>query len=139
MIENQYTRWIPHKDVIPMYDLFDFGFDKDSTDFFITLLPDYYKIDNGKVPYIKISWKNIVSKMISNESYRSDIWISEYDEVWCFYKSVSSDFFNFCCNEEKSAHLKKEDAIHYSFVCSNWIIDVISTYKPRIEFIYRQD
>ena len=54
MIENQYTKWIPQKDVIPMYDLFDFGFDKDSTDFFIILLPDYYKIDNEKIPYIKI-------------------------------------------------------------------------------------
>lgn len=122
-----------------MYDLFDFGFDKDSTDFFVILLPDYYKIENDNIPYIKISWKNIVSNMLSSESYRSDTWIGDDEEVWCFYKSVSSDFFNFCCNEEKSAHLKKEDAIHYSFVCSNWIIDVISTYEPRIELINRQD
>lgn len=135
MIKNHYIKWIPHKDVIAMYDLFDFGFDKDRGDFFIILLPNYYKIDNSNIAYIKISWENIVAHMISSESYRADTWIGADDEVWCFYKSKSSEFFNLCCNDEKSPHLEKDGAIHYSFICSNWIIDVLSIYEPNIEFI----
>lgn len=135
MIDFNFIKWIPDDDVIPMYDLLDFGFDKTNGEFFVIIIPDYYKIDNDNIPNIKISWHTIVANMISNESYRADTWIGKDDEVWCFYKSSSSDFLNFCCNDTKSEHLEKKDVTHYLLICSNWIIDILSTDEPIIQFL----
>lgn len=45
---------------------------------------------------MKLVWDDVLSYMVTDESYRPELWVSEseIDEIWTFYISESSAYLN---------------------------------------------
>lgn len=141
MLENNFKKnfkkWIPHKDVDEVYDMEDAGFQRDEG-FVVLLVPDHFEKDKRSEHMVKLVWNDVLSYMVTDESYRPELWVSEsdIDEIWTFYISESSDYLNKFREEN---YIVPEKTYHF-FICgTNLMIDIISPEYPKFTFIKQQN
>ena len=79
-----------------------------------------------------LTWESIVSYQLSGEHYREDLWISEPEQAWSFWKSTDSEYLNTL--RERSA-LLPEGTVHWLFVGTNLVVDVIAAQPPKVTVI----
>ena len=137
MLENRFgenfKKWIPHKDVDEVYDMEDVGFQRDEG-FVVLLVPDHFEKDKRSGYNVKLVWDDVLSYMVTEESYRPETWGSSEDtkfEVWTFYISESSDYLN----KFREENYLVPEKTHHFFICgTNLMIDILSPEYPKISF-----
>lgn len=131
---KNFKKWIPHKDVDEVYDMESAGFQRDEG-FVVLLVPDHFEKDKRSEYNVKLVWDNVLSYMVTDESYRPEMWKSKENsnnEIWTFYVSESSDYLNAFRDEN---YLVPEKTYHF-FICgTNLMIDIISHEYPTISFV----
>lgn len=78
------------------------------------------------------TWESIVSYQLSEERYREDLWVSDPKQAWSFWKSTDSSYLN--ALRERST-LVPDGAVHWLFVGTNLIADVIAAQPPKVTVI----
>ena len=131
MKNNSFKKWIPHKDVDEVYDITKIGFQKDEG-FIVLLVPDNLEHNKRSNHLLKLTWDDVLSYQVTQESYRPDVWISNQDEVWTFYISESSGYLQ---NFLKDNILAPEKTYHFFIGGTNFIIDIISDEYPKVTFV----
>lgn len=123
-------KWVPDEAVGEVYDLEDLGWEENG--FFAVLIPD--NLDKSKNPNhkIKFLWDRVFCYMVTEESYRPDVWISDPEEAWAFYRGIHSRFLDYF---QKDNILSPDDILHYALIGTNLILDVISSYPPKVELL----
>lgn len=132
--DENFKKWIPHKDVDEVYDMEDAGFQRDEG-FVILLVPDHFEKDKRSEYNVKLIWDDVLSYIVTDESYRPEMWKPKEDsnnEIWTFYISESSDYLK---KFREGNYLVPEKTYHF-FICgTNLMIDIISPEYPKVSFV----
>ena len=111
MDNNHFIKWIPHSDVVAVYDMEDIGWRNEG--FVLTLFPDDLDHDKRSEYNFEMVWP---------------------DEAWTFYTSESSKFLE---NFRKDNELVPDTVYHFIVGGTNFVIDILSTEYPRVRFVKR--
>lgn len=137
MLENNFIanfrKWVPHQDVDEVYDIEKIGFEGEDG-LVVHLIPDHFQKEKRSDISLRLTWNNVFSYMVTDESYRPEIWATEKNapqEIWTFYISKSSDYLNKLRDRN---YLISENTLHF-FICgTNLIADIISDEYPIVSF-----
>lgn len=84
-------------------------------------------------PYHKLLliWESsaVVSYHVTDETYRSDCWGLDFQTDGRFYATKTSQYIDEMKNK---SHLFPEDAIHFTIVGTNTIVDLIAKSYPEL-------
>ena len=129
-MDQTFEKWQPYQDLDTMYDVDDVWMGPEGCSF--VLLPDGRRRKELEGQRLTFTWETVVSYQLSQERYREDLWVSDPRQAWAFWKSTNSP----CLKElrERSA-LLPEDAVHWLFVGTNLIADVIAVGAPKVTVI----
>jgi hypothetical protein len=129
-------KWVKWEPVQGMSFRYDVEYILDKFDSFEIVLIDM--VDKNKK--VKLVFENSVNAYrVVEESFRSQLLVEvgnfnkEY-ENWTFFKVENSSFLNWLY-KESSGMLKELKPIQFSFITTDSIIDIVSTYHPKVEFI----
>jgi len=75
----------------------------------LILLPDGKHKEEMEGQRLMLTWESIVCYQLPGERYREDLWISDPEQAWPFWKSTDSAYLNTV--QERSA-LLPEGAVH---------------------------
>ena len=133
-MQEQWIKWEPLQGLSEKYYI---DCIVDSIEDFSVLLSDY---NNEKK--IKIIFKNSVDAYRStDESYRLKT-INDLDKEhgldfyvkWSFFKVLNSDYIKWL-SQESFKISDYSSFTHFSIVAADSILDIVTNYEPRIEFI----
>ena len=113
-----------------MYDVDDIWMRPDG--YTLILLPDGKYKEELEGQRLMLTWESIVSYQLSGERYREDLWISDPKQAWSFWKSTDSAYLNTL--RERST-LLPEGTVHWLFVGTNLVVDVIAAQPPKVTVI----
>jgi len=131
-MKEKWIKWIPAEGLSNKYDI-DLICDK--TDGFEILFTDF-KNEQKKV---RVEFKDSVDAYRNtDESFRvkdinslSEQYGDDFYGSWTFFKVENSSYAQWL-SEQSYGFLKASDLIHFVFIGANCILDVISTYEPKI-------
>lgn len=134
--KENFKKWILHKDLDEVYDIESIGYQRDEG-FVVLLIPDHFEKDKKSNYNLKLVWDSIISYVVTDESYRPEMWVSEDDvdqgneEIWTFYISQSSDYLS---KFKKENYLVLDSAKHFFIAGSNLMADIIAYEEPEVTF-----
>lgn len=129
-MEQTFEKWHPYDNLDTMYDVDDIWMGPDG--YTLILLPDGRHKEALEGQRLILTWESIVSYQLSQERYREDLWISDPQQAWSFWKSTDSAYLNAF---RKRSALLPEGAVHWLFVGTNLVADVIADQPPKITVI----
>lgn len=137
MLENNFSanfqKWFPHQSINEVYDVKSIGFEGEDG-LVVLLIPDNFQEEKCSDVNLRLSWSNVFSYMVTDESYRPEMWATEKNspqEAWSFYTSESSDYLNKLRDRN---YLIPEKTYHF-FICgTNLMADIISDEFPTVSF-----
>lgn len=134
-MQEQWTRWEPIVGLAGKYYLESIA---DTFDGFKAFFFDA-KNHNKK---IQVIFEDSVHSYIrTDESCRSDLifrlknqYGSEFYATWTFFKVTNSEYLRWLSEQSCtfSDYLKMQ---HFSFITMDFILDIVTNYEPRVEFI----
>ncbi|MCB5855715.1 hypothetical protein LIR37_15240 [Flavonifractor plautii] len=132
MDNKHFIKWIPHSDVVAVYDMEDIGWRNEG--FVLTLFPDDLDPAKRSKYNFEMVWQEVLCYQVTDERYRPDLWVSSPDEAWTFYTSESSEFLE---NFRKDNDLVPDTVYHFIVGGTNFVIDILSTEYPKVRFANR--
>lgn len=129
-MEQTFEKWHPYDNLDSMYDVDDIWMRPDG--YTLILLPDGKCKGELEGQRLMLTWESIISYQLSGECYREDLWISDSKQVWSFWKSTDSAYLNTL--RERST-LLPEGTVHWLFVGTNLVADVIAAQPPKVTVI----
>ena len=129
-MEQIFKKWYPHDNLDTMYDVDDIWMRPDG--YTLILLPDGRYKEKLEGQRLMLTWESIVSYQLSGKRYREDLWISDSKQAWSFWKSTDSAYLNTL--RERST-LLPEGTVHWLFVGTNLVADVIAAQPPKVTVI----
>lgn len=129
-MEQTFEKWHPYDNLDSMYDVDDIWMRPDG--YTLILLPDGKYKGELEGQRLMLTWESIISYQLSGECYREDLWISDSKQAWSFWKSTDSAYLNTL--RERST-LLPEGTVHWLFVGTNLVADVIAAQPPKVTVI----
>ena len=129
-METTFEKWYPCDNLDTMYDVHDVWLGQEGYSFILLSDGQHRKKLEGQ--RLMFTWESIVSYQLSEERYREDLWVSDPKQAWSFWKSTDSSYLN--ALRERST-LVPDGAVHWLFVGTNLIADVIAAQPPKVTVI----
>lgn len=129
-MDQTFERWHPYHNLDTMYDVDDARIGPDGISF--VLLPDGRRGKELEGQRLIFTWDSVVGYQLSQERYREDVWTADSEQAWSFWKSTGSSYLR---DFRATSTLIPENAVHWLFVGTHLIGDVIAVDPPRITVI----
>ena len=95
----------------------------------VTMLPNGKR--NHELNCIRLSWEIFISYQVSEETFRDDCWVGNPQDAWSFWAGDNSQYLQ---SFKAASTLFPDKAMHYLFVGTNLIADILAVGKPKIEY-----
>ena len=99
MLENRFNedfdRWEINLRVDDVYDIEYIGFTDEG--FLVILIPYHFIEQKKSTQKLKLIWDSIISYMVTDESYRPELWGDKNDNIYSFFISKDSDYLRKSC------------------------------------------
>lgn len=121
-------KWLLDKNIEEFNYISFVGYKYDS---FIVELERESDSSNKKKAQEKIilEWTDIYSYVLTNETYREDLWISDKKEYWPFYKAENSEYINYFKNI--NSRYRDDEVIHFMIIGEE-VLDILAFNEPKI-------
>ncbi|MBQ8278689.1 MAG: hypothetical protein IJZ23_02505 [Roseburia sp.] len=123
--------WMPIEDVSKRYDVSNITWQGDKIEFMV--VEEAFDKSNQPLIY-RFIWNSseLVSYHVADETYRADCWgiTKEFKEVGRFFARKSSMYLD---KMKERSPLFPNDAIHFTIIGTNIIVDVIATDYPIVK------
>ena len=80
-------------------------------------------------PKLTMVWEDIISYRVTNESYREDLWISDEDDYWPFFKTDTSHYIR---EFKDKNNILKDEKIYHFMIIGEEVIDILAKNDPKI-------
>ncbi len=134
-MQEQWVQWKPVNNLSTKYNIDAIS---DSLDNFKVELTDY---NNGKNKVIVTFENSVDAYRTTDETFRLNC-INTLDKQygpdfygkWTFFKVTNSKYIQWL-SEESCTISDSLPLVHFSFIAANCILDVVTTYEPKVELV----
>ena len=122
------NKWKPFDNININYNVDDVKIE--NGEFFVILNPSVAesRLTSEMSPII-VRFDSFICYQVTKESFREDLWITDRNDAWSFYKSSQSEYIE---NMKSKCELFPCNVVHYLFVSASLIVDVIVEAKANI-------
>ncbi len=117
---------LPADELDTMYDVHKVTLGKSGLT--VIMLPDGQRKKASKG--IQLSWETFVSYQVTEESFRDDCWVAAPQDAWSFWVGEHSQYLQ---SFKSTSTLFPDRVLHFLFVGTNLIADILATGYPTIE------
>lgn len=129
---KDFEKWEINLNIDDVYDIDFVGFTDEG--FIVILKTDHFIEEKRSNHKLKLKWDNIISYIVTDESYRPELWGdgSNLSDAYSFYISRDSDYLR---KIKYKNYLVDERSIHFLIAGTNLNIDILSFEYPKIEYL----